>query len=282
MAEAVDFVVRRIVVGLDASAASLDALSAAAALARRLGSDLRALFVEDQDLLRLAGLPFALETRLSSGASDRLVRDEVEGQLRALAARARQALERAAAQVQVSWSFEVARGAVTPRVLASAGEEDLLVLGAGGRLRSGRAAAGATARAAARGARASVLLLARGARMGDPVVAIHDGSAGSARAVAAAARIAAQGEPPVVLVPGAPSERAELLAAQARDLAGPRARVRVLRAGRPWLRSALVELGPALVALGAGSAALADEGLEDLLALGAPVLVVRGEASPER
>jgi nucleotide-binding universal stress UspA family protein len=279
MTEAVEFLVRRIVVGLDASAASLDALSAAAALARRLGSDLRALFVEDQDLLRLAGLPFAQETRTLAGGFDRLVRDEVEGQLRALAARARQALERAAAQVQVSWSFEVARGAVTPKVLDSAGEEDLLVLGAGGHLRSGRAAAGGTARAAARDARASVLLLARGARVGDPVVAIHDGSAGSARAVVAAARIAAQGEPPIVLVPGAPRERAESLAAQARELAGPRARVRVVRPGRPWLRSALVELRPALVALGAGSASIAGDRLEDLLGLGAPVLVVRGEAA---
>ena len=280
MAEPVEFLVRRIVVGLDASAASLDALSAAAALARRLGSDLRALFVEDQDLLRLAGLPFAQETRSPAGGFDRLVRDEVEGQLRALAARARDALERAAAQVQVSWSFEVARGAVTAKVLASAGEEDLLVLGAGGHLRSGRAAAGGTARAAARGARASVLLLARGARMGSRVVAVHDGSAGSARAVVAAARIADQGEPPVVLVPALPAERAESLAAEARALGGPRVRVRVVRPGRPWLRSAIVELRPALLALGAGSTALSGDGLEDLLALGAPVLLVRGETAP--
>jgi nucleotide-binding universal stress UspA family protein len=280
MAEAGRFGVRRIVVGLDASASSLDALSAAAALARRFGSDLRALFVEDQDLLRLAGLPFAQETRSPAGPFDRIVRAELEGQLRALAARARQALERVAAQVEVACSFEVVRGAVTPSVIASAGEEDLLVLGAGGHLRSGRAAAGGTARAAARGARASVLLLARGARMGEPVVAIHDGAAGSARAVAAAARVAAQGEPPVVLVPGGQTGRTVALAEEARAVAGPRARVRTVRPGRPWLRSALLDLRPALVAIGAGSPALADEGLEDLLGLGAPVLVVRGEGAP--
>ncbi|HSN91829.1 MAG TPA: universal stress protein [Anaeromyxobacteraceae bacterium] len=274
MAE-VGFLVRRIVVGLDASEPSLDALSAAAARARRLGSDLRALFVEDQDLLRLAALPFAQEARTPAGAFDRLVRDEVEAQLRALAARARQALERAAARVQVSFTFEVARGAVTPRVLAAAGEEDLLVLGAGGHARSGRTAPGGTARAAARDARASVLLLARGARMGDPVVAVHDGAPGSARAVAAAARLAAPDEGPVVLVS---AERAEPLSAEARALAGPRVRIRSVRRGRPWLRSALVELRPALLALGAGSGALAGDGLEDLLALGAPVLLVRGEA----
>jgi hypothetical protein len=116
--------------------------------------------------------------------------------------------------------------------------------------------------------------------MGEPVVAIHDGSAGSARAVAAAARISASSEPPVILVPGGRAGEADALAVEARALAGPGARVRAVRPGRPWLRSALLELGPALVALGAASPALADEGLEDLLALGVPVLVVRGEGAP--
>ncbi|HEX9050121.1 MAG TPA: hypothetical protein VF841_06255, partial [Anaeromyxobacter sp.] len=87
---------RRIVVGLDASAASLDALAAAAALAGRLRADLAGVFVEDEDLIRLAGLPFAGVVRLPGGAREGIDLARAEAELRALAAGAREALERAA------------------------------------------------------------------------------------------------------------------------------------------------------------------------------------------
>ena len=57
---------RRILVVLDASPFGLEALEAAAGLAARLRAELQGLFVEDVDLLRLAGLPFARELAYSS------------------------------------------------------------------------------------------------------------------------------------------------------------------------------------------------------------------------
>jgi len=167
---------RRIVVGVDASPASLDALAAAAALAGKLRADLAGLFVEDADLLRLAGLPFAGVVRLPSGVPERLDRAKAEAELRALAARAREALERAASAQRVACTFRVARGEVVAEVLAAAEAPDLLVLGAGGHRRSGNARAGETVRQAAARGRSSVLVLRRGGRLGESVVAVDDGT----------------------------------------------------------------------------------------------------------
>jgi nucleotide-binding universal stress UspA family protein len=97
IAEGKPFVARRILVGIDASNASLDALEAAASLAARLGSELAGLFVEDEDLLRLAALPFGDIVRSPSGERERLDRASVEATLRAVASHAREVLERTAA-----------------------------------------------------------------------------------------------------------------------------------------------------------------------------------------
>jgi nucleotide-binding universal stress UspA family protein len=270
----VEFAVRRVVVALDASAGSLDAAAAAVVLARLLGAELRGLFVEDEDLLRLAALPFAQVARTPGGVFERLRPEDAIAQLRALAARARESLEGLAADVGLSATFQVARGRPSAEVPAAAGDRDLLVVGAGGHTRSGRTAPGETARAAAARARGSVLVLARGARVGEPVVAVHDGSAASARGVAAAARLA-RGAPAAVLVVAAAPGRQAALAEEARRIAGPAARVRPAPPGVAAVVSALAELRPALVVVPAEGGALGGEAVEHLLALGAPVLVVR-------
>jgi hypothetical protein len=118
-------------VALDASAGNREAARAAAALARALGVELAGLFVEDANLVRLAGLPFARQIPVSGGPARPVEREALEAQLRALAAAARQDLARAASSVQVTWTFEVRRGALPAEVLAAAGEADLLLLGAG-------------------------------------------------------------------------------------------------------------------------------------------------------
>ena len=59
--------IRRILVALDASRHSLAALEAASELAEALKAELVGIFVEDVNLLYLAGLPFAREVRYLSG-----------------------------------------------------------------------------------------------------------------------------------------------------------------------------------------------------------------------
>ncbi len=241
------FSARRVLVGIDASAASLDALAAAASIAARLGSELAGLFVEDEDLLRLAAFPFGDLVRAPGGARERLDRASAESALRAVASHVREVLERTASLHQVAWSFRVTRGRVVSEFLAAAEDADLIVLGAGGHGRSARGAIGETARAAAQRARAPVLLLARGSRLGGGLVAVDDGMPAGTRAIMAARRLAPEGQTPSIVC--------------ASDV------------GSPALIDAVARFHPALVVLPATASA---SGVVDrLLATRVAVLLVR-------
>lgn len=249
MADERPFEARRILVAIDASAASLDALSAATALAARLGAALEGLFVEDEDLLRLAALPFTDLVRTPGGARERFDSATAEASLRAVAARAREALERAAARHGVACSFRVVRGRVSQQIVAAAGEADLVVLGASSHGRLARSSLGATAKAAATRAPSPVLLLPPGARLEGGIVALDDGSPSGARALAAARSLAPDLRPPSTLA-----------------AAGQGARATV---------DAIARLGPALVVLPGSRLEVEAELLERLLEAGIAVLRVR-------
>ncbi|MGE0258627.1 MAG: hypothetical protein AB7T18_07720 [Alphaproteobacteria bacterium] len=119
--------IERLVVTLDAASESRTAIDTAVRLAARTGAALHALFVEDEDLLSLAGLPFARQVTIGGGA-ERLTSETVALQLRAAAERTRRELIGAARHHQVAWTFEIVRGADERRV-AGASERDLMIAG---------------------------------------------------------------------------------------------------------------------------------------------------------
>jgi len=150
---------RRVVVGLDASRASVAAANAAADVAAALGAELVALYVEDRELLRLADSPLATVVDRLFASSSAPASVELESQLRAEGARARAGLERVVAGRNLRWSFRVGRGRVAMELLADAGTHDLVVVG---RIGAGetRGRLGRTARAVARERGGAVLKLA--------------------------------------------------------------------------------------------------------------------------
>ncbi len=118
--------IERVVVPLDSASEIEVAIDTAAHLAARWKVPLHGIFIEDEEVLGLAGLPFASEVTLLSG-SGKLSRHEVERHFRALAEKARRQLEASAARHQLGWSFAVTRGPLTPALLRP---RDFVVLSA--------------------------------------------------------------------------------------------------------------------------------------------------------
>ena len=124
---------KRILVALDTSSRGRAALAAAVRLAAKASAELDGLFVEDEDLLRLASLPFAHEVDLTSASPRQLQLTIMERELHAAAQQAQQAFANALGQLDLKWTFRIVRGTITQASLAAAGDVDLLVIGQQGR-----------------------------------------------------------------------------------------------------------------------------------------------------
>ncbi len=124
---------RRIMVALDTSARGQAALEAAIRLALNTSAELQGMFVEDEDLVRLAALPFAREVDFASASTHQLRAASMERALRAAAEEAQQAFARTLRQFNLRWTFRVLRGRIAEASLAAAGDVDLLVIGQQGR-----------------------------------------------------------------------------------------------------------------------------------------------------
>ena len=120
--------IERVVVPLDAAAENRTAIETAARLAARAQVPLHGIFVEDEELLHLARLPFARQHTLGA-AAERLTTEHIELHLQLASERARQELVAAAARHGVAASFEIVRGRAT-NFIAAAAENDLVVAGA--------------------------------------------------------------------------------------------------------------------------------------------------------
>lgn len=120
--------IERVVVPLDAASENRAAIETAARLAARAKAPLHGVFVEDEELLLVAALPFTRQVTQQAGIQPFTVED-TELYLRAAAESARRELAAAARRHRVSCSFEIVRGA-SETALAGASEHDLVVAGA--------------------------------------------------------------------------------------------------------------------------------------------------------
>ena len=166
----------RILVTLDTSARGRAALEAAVRLALKTRAELQGLYVEDEDLVHLASLPFAREVDFASALSRQMHSANMERALRAAAEQAQQAFAKALGQLDLSWTFRIVRGAVTQASLAAVADEDLLVIGQQGRFP--RAVAGD--------------YFPRRRKDSGRVVAVFDGSPSAFRAIELAGNLAEQ------------------------------------------------------------------------------------------
>jgi nucleotide-binding universal stress UspA family protein len=205
--------IRRILVAVDASPHSLAALDAALRLAADLDAEVLGLFVEDVNLLRLAGMPFASEVRTMSAETRGLSSERMENEMRSQAARARRLFNVRTAAARVRARFEVVRGQVSFEILQAAGEADLLTLGRVSRPLTPRMIIGSTARAAMR-LPGSVLLSARPLGDGNVVMVCISGGDDSWRTLETAAALVAPEGTLVVLFIAADEAHGEALRQQ--------------------------------------------------------------------
>jgi hypothetical protein len=120
--------IRRILVRLDPASRGRVVLEAAAALADKMEAELVGLFVENVNLVHLAGFPFAHEVGFPSATRRLLNVAGMERSLRALAKNARKELALVVRDIPVRWSFQVTRGSNASDPFLAAVDADLVVV----------------------------------------------------------------------------------------------------------------------------------------------------------
>ena len=213
------FVIRRILVAVDATPSSSAVLETAAQLAREFNAELNGIFVEDINLLHLAGLPFARELTWSTAMELRLDYQRMERTLRGYAAHAQQAVVKVTTQLKLHASLQVVRGLVVQELLRAAENADLFILGKGGNVRGARI--GAIAGQVLQQAHSSVLLVASQTQPYRTVMTIFTGDERCGRVLNAAAQAArAAHKTLLVLIPASDTSDYQRLREQARQLLG--------------------------------------------------------------
>jgi nucleotide-binding universal stress UspA family protein len=275
--------IQRILVAVDASPHSLAALEAAGELAARFDAELLGLFVEDLNLLRLAGLPFTEELGLFSGRRRRLHTGDVKRQLRIQARRAQETFSIVVKRTRVSAEFHVVQGSVSQEILEASADADIVLLGKRGLAQPQKERLGSTAQRLLTEAPGMMMILQDGAKVGAPVVLVYDGSPLAKRALYAALALLSEedrGQALTVLTTGTGTEtcqglRAEVeakLAAETLDV-----RYRMLSAAsaeKVAYRIKMEERGT--VVLPAKQELVENKVLKNLLAeIDVPVLLVR-------
>jgi len=179
--------IERVVVQLDAASDNQASIETAVRLAARAGASLHGMFIVDQDLLHLAGLPFARQVTVGAGPEP-LTAQKIELEMRAHAERARRDLIGAAKRYGVKCTFEIVQGAGEK---ATAAERDLVVAGGLSRPVAGHFRVERSWRLTVEAAPGPVLI-ARTAwpASGELVVLLRDRGPASSRLLEAAAQIA--------------------------------------------------------------------------------------------
>jgi hypothetical protein len=129
---------RRITVVLLDKPQSRELLSLGATIASLLQAEIEGVFVEDDALFRLTGLPFLRELRLDSRNEARLDPARLTREWRAIAKQAREALEESATRAGLNWSFRVWRGEYDCDLKNLASDSEMLLMGSQGVLTSRR------------------------------------------------------------------------------------------------------------------------------------------------
>lgn len=258
-----------IVVSLDASESGCLALETATRLAAILGAELEGVFIEDSNLIRLAGLPFLREVRPCSLAEETINTQRMQRELRTLARHAERMLEQAAREMSIPWSFQIWRGHAEAASLTQTFAADIISLGRVSSLTTSRM--WATPRTRARQSSETVTAIS----------VLFSGSEQAARALTTACCLAKDpGGRLTVLLPGNQTEGIPGIKQEARTILESHEQasrfVQLPGTGMQSLVQATAASGAGVLIAEAGHPLLQQTGLDRFLeALSCAVLLVR-------
>ena len=273
--------IRRILLALDTTCGDADCLLIAVELAARLEAELVGLFVEDLNLIRLAGFSFVNAVSPLTASPHPIEREAAERQLRSFASRAERHLAGAAEQRRVKWTFRVVRGHVAREVTAESSEHDLVAVAETAPRALARSSVSQTVREAVGQAGRSLLLLRPGVKTEGPIVVIYDGTAAADDALDIALQLLVGVDAALeVFLAGEAVERAAQLTQTLRERsAGRGTTLRIHRfpsADFAVLRRALNGLNAGLLLLAAESPVLAGRSVDEVIrTVPCPVLLLR-------
>jgi hypothetical protein len=187
---------RRLILELALGPVNTNIMRLAAEFARDFGLDLHGVYIEDESLLNLAGLPFAREIRLPTNEWRTLDAGDLASELRQHAEDARRRLRQVLDQMGLRGGFEVRRGDPMLCVAGVCSPSDIIMVTGVATVRRPNLEA---LRHAAALSPASVLMMPeRPARRGGPIVVITDRVDGPE--VAIVARFAATLHAPLLVL----------------------------------------------------------------------------------
>ena len=252
---------RRLLLVLDAMSGFAASAEAAARLARHFEVEFAALYVESEEILRLAGHPGArLVAATPETESIKTAGLDAEALARALRARAeevRRTVEQAARGSSGIASLPIRRGRIAAEVASFASQSDLVIVAWAERAAwPGPISTARAAEAMARANPGSILFLREGRALTGPVVVAFDGTEAAERALEAGAPIAGTAGNPIEVILTTPRmAEAERWRDDIRKrLAGTNAELEFLHlpgGGRDQLCAAARARGAALVVVGA-------------------------------
>ena len=101
-----------VMLAADVSSYSVTTVNLAVEMAASANTELRCLFIEDEDLLQVTGLPCTSEISLTTGRERPTSIDQMQRSLRSVAQQFRKTLQHEAQALQIAWSFDTVRGRV--------------------------------------------------------------------------------------------------------------------------------------------------------------------------
>jgi hypothetical protein len=268
----------RLILDLYWGSADERTITAAAEFARLLGLELLGIYVEDEAVHALAGLPFAREFKLPAHEWGAIEADRIAAEFRYAAMRAQRMLARTADALGITSAFEVLRGDPTTSVTRRSRPGDIMVFA------EPRVAAERSTRSFARlwqaalNSPAALLLVpSRLSQRRGPVAAVVTRRADPVPPTAARIAVAA-GEDLLLLIPECGRSLAEEAIATAKSLglAERRIRTRTLPvASTEGILHALADCPERMVVLDRTALTGSDEAIFALAArCGVPVLIV--------